>query len=160
MLYIREPAPLALIPPSPGVVLREPSPLDTEQLGRLYYEAYSPPVVDNEAAAIEDIRLTFEGTYGQLTRTGSRLAFAAGLSGEAPMLIGAVLVVDRAPWPDTPDCPFVIEAFTAPTWRRKGLASALLTECMAQSPGRFALNVLPDNTAALKLYEALGFQPG
>ncbi|MEV6412281.1 GNAT family N-acetyltransferase [Kribbella sp. NPDC051718] len=154
MLYIREAAPVAVTPPPPGVVLREPSPTDAEALGRLYYEAYNPPVVDNEAAGIEDIRLTFEGTYGPLNLATSRLAFNGG------EMIGAVLIVDRAPWPDTPDCPFIIEAFTAPTWRRKGLASALLTECMAQSPGRFALNVLPDNTAALKLYGVLGFQPG
>ncbi|WP_328322135.1 GNAT family N-acetyltransferase [Kribbella sp. NBC_00382] len=160
MLYIREPAAVAVVPPPPGVLLREPSPTDTEALGRLYYEAYNPPVVDNETAGIEDIRLTFEGTYGPLSLAGSRLAFAAGASDEAPTLIGAVLVVDRAPWPGTPDCPFIIEAFTSPAWRRKGLATALLTECMTQSPVRYALNVLPDNTAAVKLYEVLGFQPG
>ncbi|GAA0959465.1 hypothetical protein GCM10009554_73200 [Kribbella koreensis] len=154
MLYIREPAPLAVVPPPPGVVLRQPSPTDIEQLGRLYYEAYTPPVVDNEAAGIEDIRLTFEGEYGPLNPTISRLAFFG------TEMIGAVLVVDRAPWPNTPDCPFIIEAFTAPTWRRKGLATALLTECMGRTPGRFALNVLPDNTAAVRLYEVLGFQPG
>ncbi|MFI5708624.1 GNAT family N-acetyltransferase [Kribbella sp. NPDC051620] len=154
MLYLREPAPIAVIPPPPGVVLRPPSPTDADALGRLYYEAYNPPVVENEAAAIKDIHLTFEGTYGRLSLEGSRLAFTD------VEMIGAVLVVDRAPWPGTPDCPFIIEAFTSPAWRRKGLASALLTECMAQSPGHFALNVLPDNTAALKLYEVLGFQPG
>jgi hypothetical protein len=114
MLYIREPAPLALIPPPRGVVLREPSPADTEELGRLYYEAYDPPVVENEAAAIDDIRITFEGAYGPLNLTGSRLAFVAGSAGEASVLIGALLVVDRAPWPGTPDCPFIIEAFTSP----------------------------------------------
>jgi ribosomal protein S18 acetylase RimI-like enzyme len=161
MLYIREPAPVAVVPPQPGVVLREPSPADTKELGRLYYRAYDDPsVAEDESAGIEDIRITFEGSYGPLNLAGSRLAFATGAPGEAPTLIGAVLVVDRAPWPGTPDCPFIIEAFTAPTWRRKHLATALLTKCLAQSPGRFALNVLPENTGAVRLYEVLGFQAG
>ncbi|WBQ02845.1 GNAT family N-acetyltransferase [Kribbella sp. CA-293567] len=73
---------------------------------------------------------------------------------------GVVLVVDRAPWLDTPDCPFIIEVYTAPAWRRRGLARALVTECLAHGARRYALNVLPGNTAALELYGALGFQPG
>ncbi|MEV8379113.1 GNAT family N-acetyltransferase [Kribbella sp. NPDC056861] len=155
MLYVREPAPLTVVPPPPGVVLRAPSPADTDALGRLYYEAYDPAVVDDEAAAIEDIRISFEGSYGPLSLASSRLAVAAGGA-----LVGALLVVDRAPWPNTPDCPFVIELFTSPGWRRRGLAKALLTECLAQSPIRLALNVLPENAAAVSLYQALGFQPG
>jgi ribosomal protein S18 acetylase RimI-like enzyme len=161
MLYIREAAPVAVVPPPPGVVLREPKPADTEELGRLYYRAYDDPsVAEDESAGMEDIRITFEGSYGPLSLAGSRVAFIAGASHETPTLIGAVLVVDRAPWPGTPDCPFIIEAFTSPAWRRQGLASALLTACIAQSPTRYALNVLPANTAALRLYEVLGFQPG
>ena len=130
-------------------------------MGRLYYEAYNPAVAENEAAAIEDIRISFEGSYGPLSLAGSRLAVASepDHAGSQPVLVGAVLVVDRAPWPGTPDCPFIIEAFTSPAWRRRGLARALLTECLAQSPTRIALNVLPDNTAAVQLYQTLGFQP-
>lgn len=154
MLYTREPAPVAVTPPPPGVVLRKPSPADTIPLGRLYYVAYDPAVAESEAAAIEDVRITFEGSYGPLNLAGSRLAVAAG------ELVGCALVVDRAPWPDTPDCPFIIEVFTSPSWRRRGLATALLTTCMALTPKRLALNVLPNNTAALRLYGALGFQPG
>lgn len=153
MLYVREAAPVAVASPPPGVVLREPSAADTEGLGRLYYVAYEPAVAESEAAAIEDIRITFEGSYGPLDLAGSRLAVAGD------ELIGAVLVVDRAPWPDTPDCPFIIELFTSPRWRRRGLATALLTTCIAHHPTRYALNVLPGNTPALNLYKHLGFQP-
>lgn len=118
----------------------------------MYFESYPPGVAcDTEVAAIEDIKVTFEGAYGPLSLTNSFLAVAADT------LVGAVLVVDRAPWPDTPDCPFIIELFTAPTWRRQGLAAALLTTCL-QHPTPFALRVLPDNTPAVELYKALGFQ--
>ncbi|MEU0089326.1 GNAT family N-acetyltransferase [Kribbella sp. NPDC006257] len=154
MLLIRHPSPLKISPAPAGVVLRQPSVADTVELGRLYYESYPPGVAcDSEVAAIEDIRVTFEGEYGPLSLTKSFLA-VAGQS-----LFGAVLVVDRAPWPNTPDCPFIIELFTAPAVRRQGLAKTLLSTCL-QHPTDFALQVAPDNTPAVELYESLSFQPG
>ncbi len=154
MLLIRHPSPLQLSPAPDGVVLRAPSVADTVELGRLYYESYPPGVAcDTEAAAIEDIRVTFEGEYGPLSLTKSFLAVAD------ETLVGAVLVVDRAPWPNTPDCPFIIELFTAPTVRRQGLAKTLLTTCL-QHPTAFALQVATDNAPAVELYESLSFQPG
>jgi ribosomal protein S18 acetylase RimI-like enzyme len=152
MLLIRQssPQPDGSLPD--GVVLRTPTRADTSDLGRLYFESYDPGVAcATEEEAIEDIIATFDGTYGPLSLTNSFLAVA----GDA--LVGAVLVVDRAPWPDTPDCPFIIELFTAPTWRRQGLATALLTACL-QQPTAFALRVQADNTPALELYKGLGFQ--
>ncbi len=152
MLLVRPPSLLPVSPLPAGVALRTPSPEDTVELGRLYFESYPPGVAcDTEEEAIEDIKVTFEGEYGPLSLTNSFLAVAAGA------LVGAVLVVDRAPWPDTPDCPFIIELFTAPTWRRRGLAAALLTTCL-QHPTPFALKVSPDNTPAIELYKTLGFQ--
>jgi ribosomal protein S18 acetylase RimI-like enzyme len=152
MLLIRQPLALEVRPAPGGVVLRAPSVADTVGLGRLYYESYPPGVAcETEAAAIEDIRVTFEGEYGPLSLTKSLLAVAD------ETLVGAVLVVDRAPWPNTPDCPFIIELFTAPAVRRQGLAKTLLTTCL-QHPTAFALQVNPDNTPALELYKSLGFQ--
>jgi ribosomal protein S18 acetylase RimI-like enzyme len=154
MLLIRHPSPLKISPTPAGVVLRQPSVADTVELGRLYYESYPPGVAcDSEVAAIEDIRVTFEGEYGPLSLSKSFLAVAG------QTLVGAVLVVDRAPWPNTPDCPFIIELFTAPAVRRQGLAKTLLTTCL-QHPTDFALQVAPDNTPAVELYESLSFQPG
>jgi ribosomal protein S18 acetylase RimI-like enzyme len=152
-LLLRPPSPLTPTAPPVGVTLRAPSAADTNALGRLYFESYPPGVAcDTEPNAIEDIRATFDGAYGPLSLTNSYLAVASDA------LVGAVLVVDRAPWPDTPDCPFIIELFTHPSWRRQALATTLLTTCL-QRPTSFALRVAEDNTPALNLYERLGFCP-
>ncbi|MEU4197697.1 GNAT family N-acetyltransferase [Kribbella sp. NPDC026611] len=101
--------------------------------------------------AVEDIRLTFESAYGVLDPALSRLAW------DGDQLVGASLVVERAPWPDTPDCPFIIELFTARTHRRQGLAHLLLTPCASTT---VALRVDANNTPAITLYRSLGFQDG
>lgn len=135
--------------PVTGVVLRAASPADILALGRLYFEAYEPGVAAaTEAEAIEDIELSFEGHYGVLDLRLSRLAWAGSA------LVGAILVVERAPWSDTPDCPFIIELFVAPTHRRSGIARLLLAGCADLT---VALRVEEDNVPALALYRSLGF---
>ena len=134
----------------PRIVLRPPAVADAVALGRLYFEAYEPGVAaESEQDALDDINLTFEDGYGVLTPTLSRLAWADD------QLVGALLVVERAPWPDTPDCPFIIELFTAPTHRRQGIAKLLLNQCAGAT---VALRVQDNNTPALALYRNAGFQ--
>ena len=134
----------------PGVALRAPSVADIPALGHLYFEAYEPGVAaSTETEAVEDIQLSFDGAYGVLDLNLSRLAWLDD------QLVGALLVVERAPWPDTPNCPFVIELFTAPTHRRRGIARLLLSTCAHLT---IALRVDDNNTPALTLYRALGFQ--
>lgn len=131
---------------------------DTERLGALYLVAYDPGVAAAHLDhAVADIRASFAGEYGLLWEEASPVA---SLDGE---LVAAVLTVRRAPWPDTPDHPFVIETFTAPDHRRRGLARALLSvtfDAVAGSDdgGCLALRVDPANTAALALYRSLGFR--
>jgi ribosomal protein S18 acetylase RimI-like enzyme len=139
-------------PAVPGVVLRPPAVEDTLPLGKLYFEAYDTGVAAaTEQEALEDIELTFAGEYGVLAPSLSRLAWAGD------QLVGALLVVERAPWPDTPDCPFIIELFTARSHRRQGIARFLLACCAATS---VALRVDHDNVPALRLYRDLGFRDG
>jgi N-alpha-acetyltransferase 10/11 len=134
----------------PGVVLPPPGPADAVALGRLYFDAYEPGVAaESEQDALDDINLTFEDGYGVLSPTLSRLAWADD------HLVGALLVVERAPWPDTPDCPFIIELFTARTHRRQGIAKLLLNQC---SDVTVALRVQDNNAPALALYRSTGFQ--
>jgi len=115
----------------PGIVLGPPSPVDTSTLGRLYFESYQAGIAaSTEAEAVEDIELSFEGAYGVLDLKLSQVAWLGD------QLVGAVLVVERAPWPDTPDCPFIIELFTSPAWRRRGIARSLLTTCLRMAGGR------------------------
>ncbi|MFD7158769.1 GNAT family N-acetyltransferase [Kribbella sp. NPDC059898] len=149
MILLR-PANAVPTPDIPGVVLRPPAVTDSVALGRLYYESYDPGVASaNLEEALEDIALTFENGYGVLTR--SQLAFAGD------QLVGAFLVVERAPWPDAPDCPFVIELFTARSHRRRGIAKLLLSTCSAVT---VALRVDPGNAPAMQLYRSFGFQEG
>jgi GNAT superfamily N-acetyltransferase len=148
MILIRRPGPTH--PTAvPGVTLRPPTVADAIALGHLYYEAYEPGVAaESEQDALDDINLTFDNGYGVLTPTLSRLAWSDN------QLVGALLVVERAPWPDTPDCPFIIELFTAPSHRRVGIGRWLLSACSDVS---VALRVEEGNAAALALYYSMGF---
>ncbi|MET9310405.1 GNAT family N-acetyltransferase [Kribbella sp. NPDC003505] len=151
MILIR-PAGAVATAPVPDVELRPPSADDAVALGRLYFEAYDPGVASaTEAEALDDIHRTFDGEYGVLDTALSRLAWMGD------ELVGALLVVERAPWPDTPDCRFVIELFTARNHRRSGIAKLLLAECSAVE---VALRVQETNAPALALYRSVGFQPG
>lgn len=151
MILIR-PAAAVPAPQVPGVVLRPPVVEDTPALARLYFEAYDPGIAAaTEQEALEDINLSFEGGYGVLTPDLSRLAW------DADELVGALLVVERAPWPDTPECAFIIELFTARSHRRRGIAKLLLASCATAT---VALRVEDDNAPALALYRAFGFQEG
>jgi GNAT superfamily N-acetyltransferase len=149
-VLIRPAGPVERVDLPAGVALRAPSVGDTDALGRLYFASYEPGVAAaTEAEAIEDIALTFESAYGTLNLDMSRLAWLDDA------LIGAILVVDRAPWPDTPHCPFIIELFTAPTHRRQGVARCLL----ASIQGSVALRVAEGNHPAQTLYTTTGFHP-
>ncbi|WP_344168575.1 N-acetyltransferase [Kribbella lupini] len=164
MLLIRPPTPVDACGPPPGITLRPPTPEDIEPLGRTYFASYPPGVAcATEPEAIEDIRLTYAGEYGVLDLRGSRLAIApeypSDSASTSTSIVGAALVVERGPWSDAPDCPFLIELFTLPTHRRQGIAQALLTTCLPPSTS-LALRVREDNTPAITLYERFGFQPG
>ena len=152
MILLR-PANAVPTPHIPGVVLRPPAVTDAEPLAQLYYESYDPGVAAaTPEEAFEDIARTFDGGYGVLTPELSRLAW------HDDQLVGAVLVVERAPWPDTPDCPFIIELFTARSHRHQGIAKLLLSEC---SEVTVALRVDDGNAPALALYRSMGFSlPG
>jgi ribosomal protein S18 acetylase RimI-like enzyme len=141
----------------PGFVACPPTLEDAESLGRLYYAAYDPGVACATAEeAIEDIRAAFQGAYGDLWLAGSWVIARDGA------LVAALLSVQRAPWDDTPDCPFIIELFTARPCRRQGLARALVSQCLARAGATtrpyVALRVDAANDAALRLYTALGFR--
>lgn len=141
-----------------GWKLRPCSESDAQELASVYFGAYEPGVASASLEeATDDIEACFRGEYGELWREASLLA-------ETGKEIGAaVLTVRRAPWPDVPDCPFLIEVFTAPNHRRQGLARHLIIRSMrlAQEAGEktVSLRVLSTNRPARRLYESLGFRP-
>ncbi len=82
---------------------------------------------------------------------------------EGDVIVGALLTVRRAAWEPVPPCPFIIEVFPARTHRRRGIARAMVTWCLAVLRGdgepSVALSVEPGNVASRRLYDALGFTP-
>lgn len=144
---------------SVGFAVRAPWAADSERLGRLYFDCQVPGAdLGDVAEAIGEIRGYFKGEFGEFWPEASGVVETGG------QLLAALLAVHRAPWDDTPDCPFITDLFTDPGYRRDGFARALmircLTEASATSRPRVALRVDSGNTPALRLYESLGFRPG
>ncbi|MEY2475893.1 MAG: N-alpha-acetyltransferase 10/11, partial [Actinomycetota bacterium] len=131
---------------------------DTEALGALYFDAYDPgSAATTLQDAVEDIEASFGGAYGQMWDEATRVVTREG------QIVAGVLTVVRAPWDDVPECPFVIELFTARAHRRRGLSSHLVAETLAAAARAnepaIALRVDAQNGAAMRLYESLGFIP-
>lgn len=131
---------------------------DTGALGALYFSAYDPGIAcATPEEAIADIAASFAGEYGDLMPEASLVATIGD------ELVGAILTVRRAPWPDLPDCPFLIELFTSRTHRRQGIARSLLIAAMnaasLSGESRLALRLDENNADAIRLYESIGFHP-
>lgn len=145
-------------PPLPeGWHLRPCGERDADELGAVYFGAYEPGKASASLEeAIDDVRAAFRGEYGDLWGAASPVAEFDG------RIRAAVMTVRRSPWPDVPDCPFVIEVFTSPGHRRRGLARHLLIRSMqttrAAGATTVALRVMSDNRPALGLYGSLGFR--
>lgn len=76
--------------------------------------------------------------------------------------VGTVLV--RLRTPDAPEGPaWVFDVRVDEEWRGRGHGRTLMLaaerECLAAGVGTLGLNVLTDNTAALRLYESLDYAP-
>jgi ribosomal protein S18 acetylase RimI-like enzyme len=138
--------------PLPVLIRRIDEP-DLESIGRLYAGCYSPIRVADEASAIADMQASWHGQYGEWLRECSLVAEVDGRP------VAAVLVVDSPPWDDVSDLVFIIELFTDPDHRRRGLGEALLTASLhAVGVDRVVgLRVDSYNNAAVSLYRNLGF---
>ena len=139
-----------------GYEIRPLQDVDLPELAELYLRAYSREIVEDLEAAKEEMRRTFAGKYGQLVAEFSPVAVTKRV------VVGTVLTVAQAPWPDTPGGPFVIEVITHPDHRRRGLAKAgvgwVATEAQKQGFGTLALRVESENSGAVALYRKLGFR--
>ncbi len=75
--------------------------------------------------------------------------------------MAAICTVTKAPWEQTPTCPFIIDLMVLPDFRRRGLATVLLRETARvvheNGDTHLALRVQTDNTPAVTLYDKLGF---
>lgn len=140
---------------APGFSIRPSTDADGEKIGSLYFESYEVgQACATEAEAIADVAGSFAGECGEY------LHFASPVVVEGDNLVAAIMTVRRAPWDGTPDCPFIIELFTHPDYRQRGLGAALIqtaTAALAATATCVALRVDEQNTPALALYRKLGF---
>jgi ribosomal protein S18 acetylase RimI-like enzyme len=139
-----------------GFGIRAPRAADADQLGQLYFDCQVPGAgLTDVAEGVDEVRAFFLGEFGEFWPEASGVIEAGG------RLVAALLAVHRAPWDDTPDCPFITDLFTEPGHRRYGFARALLIRCLnaasATARPKVALRVDSENTPALRLYESLGF---
>jgi GNAT superfamily N-acetyltransferase len=140
-----------------GYSVRPTEPPDIEALAALYLASYPPGA---EVATLQQARTemaaSFAGDFGPLWLD---LSFVAS-DGEQ-RLVSTIQVVRRAPWDGTPPGPFVIELFTSPDHRRRGLGRHLLIEALRGATESadtvIGLRVESENTAAVALYRDLGF---
>jgi ribosomal protein S18 acetylase RimI-like enzyme len=139
-----------------GFAMRSPEAADTEKLGQLYFDSRVPGARHGDAAeTIQEVRSFFQGEFGDFWPE------ASGVIERDGKLVAALLAVRRAPWDDTPDCPFITDLFTDQRFRRQGLARTLLIRCLTQASStarpQVALRVDSDNTPAMRLYQRMGF---
>ncbi len=131
---------------------------DLLEVGRAYFAASGPVEMADEAEAVADVQAAWVGEYGRWLGDASLLVRAP--DGTVAAVVETTLDV---PWEDCPRGPFVIDLFTVPGHRRRGLARCLVLAAvavLAADPAgydRVALRVEDDNLAAHRLYAGLGF---
>ncbi|GII99787.1 ribosomal protein S18 acetylase RimI-like enzyme [Sediminihabitans luteus] len=142
--------------PPPGVALRPLRARDAPALAVASLAAWAPVAVDLDEAA-DDVRAVLAGAYGPLWSAASPSAWVGDV------LVGSVQTVRASPWEDRA-CPFVLDLFVVPGWRRRGIGGALLAAaaraCVAAGAAELALRVADSTSpAAHRLYARAGLMP-
>ncbi|WP_026459463.1 GNAT family N-acetyltransferase [Schaalia vaccimaxillae] len=140
-----------------GVEIATLTQYDIPTLAVLTLDAYGEPTTpENLLETSEELRLTFEGAFGETTEDSFVGAWDGG------SLVGAILVVKESPWDDAPDGPFVTDLVVDPEYRRRGIATALVNEvaqrCQAWGYDNLSLRLDASHGDASKLYNMLGFE--
>ena len=135
-----------------GIEIATLTTFDIPALAVLTLEAYDDDVTPEALMETsEELRLTFEGAFGATTEDSFIGAWDGGT------LVGAILVVD-----DAPDGPFVVDLIVAPDYRRRGIATALVSEvatrCSQWGFDSLALRLDRRHGGARELYSVLGFE--
>lgn len=135
-----------------GLALRPITESDLESVGFAYWQTYLGTTNEMTSyEATEDIKSSWRGDYGCWLTSAS---FGGWKANE---LVGAILTVSDAPWPDTPEGAFIIDLFVIPKARRRGVGRALVQTAWAGSPSGLGLRVDATATEASALYTELGF---
>ena len=140
-----------------GIEIATLTTFDIPALAVLTLEAYDDAVTPEALLETsEELRLTFEGAFGDTTEDSFVGAWDGGT------LVGAILVVRKSPWDDALDGPFVVDLIVAPDYRRRGIATALVSEvasrCTHWGFDSLALRLDARHGGARELYSMLGFE--
>jgi N-alpha-acetyltransferase 10/11 len=138
-----------------GVTVRPVAEDDLAALAAAFQRAYGSAVAASRDDAVREMTEAFGGTWGEFWPEASPAAWKDG------ELAGAVLTVRRPSWENAPDCPWLIDVFTDPLYRRAGIARVLIgAACRvigAAGETRVGLTVEDENDPAVGLYWSLGF---
>ena len=116
---------------------------------------------DTDVQALDDMERASQAVFGEAMRNGTYRAWFVDAAGEV-VAGGGVLLVPFQPSPRQPQPlrPFIVNVYTEPQYRRRGLARRLLEEmvawCRAQGYGAVSLHAAEEGRP---LYESLGFLP-
>lgn len=153
-LMVSEPAGHASPVPPPGIDLRPIGEPDLVEVGHAYWRAYrGTPDEMPPAEAAADVLAAWRGEYGRWLTAGCVAARAEG------QIVGAVITVTDAPWPDVPRGPFVTDLFIVPGMRRRGIGRSLVQAALSGCRTGPGLRVDDAAPGARALYDSLGFRP-
>lgn len=137
-----------------GIVVRRLEKHDLPQLGGAYFRSYLGTQYEMTAdEARDEMRESWSGRFG---RWCAPACFGAWRDED---LIGAVITVTDAPWPDVPRGAFITDLFVLPELRRHGIGRALIRSAHRGVGTAIALRVDDAAVEARALDEGYGFRP-
>jgi GNAT superfamily N-acetyltransferase len=116
---------------------------------------------DKDLRALDDMERASRAVFGEALRSGTYRGWFAEAAGEV-IAGGGVLLVPFQPSPRQPQLlrPFIVNVYTEPSYRRRGLARRLMQEmvawCREQGYGAVSLHAAEEGR---RLYESMGFLP-
>jgi GNAT superfamily N-acetyltransferase len=147
-----------------GVSIRPATPADVPALHRLQLAMALELLPDLPAERIADFDAELHEHLRRATASRDERAFLARTTDGEPVATGTLRVIHDAPFPRSTLAgeAQVVDVYTAPGWRRRGLGRALTEACLAEARELGIRRVFLRTThAARPLYESMGFaDPG
>jgi ribosomal protein S18 acetylase RimI-like enzyme len=133
-----------------GISIRPAEPADSDAILRI--QAASPEAAQWAAEAYRGV----DCLVAVPSRTSFSLSLQAGQAEACPTL---GFIAFRQTSPGATDAEWeILNLAVGPAWRRRGIARRLIEELLNLFPGLWFLEVRESNSAAIRLYQWLGFE--